>query len=295
MRDIFISNADHPYTCKRKRNGDLSLSPINPLFTTKFDLSKETEPLQDASTLQPLLCPILEHTLTDLITHQHFSRIPPLLSIDRYFLRRMYNKYFPHYTNSSVTDLIKIERLSRVFLIISSIYNDVLFMPNIGDELYYMMEFEFRYDSFTGTGFSPWNFVRNIYDEEKDIFGPAININLLTSGQPEVHGQNLDEWMYWRAFTTGKKISDIGWASGTQASCSDIFKCKSFLRPILVFLLSDRVGHVITTKALLNQNEDMLSFSNLLTLAFGPTTGIFFVLNDDDFSFGSEEYILQQL
>lgn len=228
----------------------MEYDPIIDLCQSDCDLQPKSLPLE-------IVHMAIDQAIINCIKGLNFRKAFELICFDRATIVRFYRRWFGP-SEYLITFRPHFFRLSRTFQLFQNVMDGVIQFPNEEHDHYIALDIEYQSGIYKpAKGYNPWNF--------------HGNINLIQIPRPGIFC--VEDF---RAFVTGPYITDVIWMTGRGDKgyiISDFFRL-----PVIVFVLTDHQGNIIPDKLGMERHEAFQGFANLLKLAFGPTTGIFFAV-----------------
>ena len=202
---------------------------------------------------------IVDYLILSCIRGMNFETATKLIFLDLATARRFYNQWFPVPTSHRI--LSKMYRISQTFELMQKIVDMVLQFPNEEHDHYMALNVQHTSKLFDAKfDYYPWNF--------------NGHIDMIQIPRPGIF--TLDDF---RAFVTGPYVTDIVWMNGRSEK--GIVQSTYFRLPVIVLILTDDEDEIVPTREYMENNAMFKSFANLLKLAFGPTTGVFFAVQGE--------------
>lgn len=200
---------------------------------------------------------IIDKAILQCIKGLNFQQAFRLICLDRATIIRFYRHWFGR-SEYLITFRPHFSRLCKTFELFQKVIDGLVQFPNEEHDHYIALDIEYQTGCYKpAKGYNPWNF--------------NGNINLIQIPRPGIF--SVDDF---RAFVTGPYVTDVVWMNGVGEKgfiTSDFFRL-----PVIVFVLTDHQGEIIPDKKGLERHEAFRGFAQILKIAFGPTTGVFFAV-----------------
>ena len=216
--------------------------------TTSFKFALPTEIVQK----------ILFHLILTCIKSANFEKALSLISISPYQIKHFYRFFFgaPETLHVATLNL----RISEMFKLADEIVHGIVQFPNEEHDHYFALEIMYKKHFQPYYQYQPWNF--------------NGSISLFQIPRPGII--NLEDF---KAFVTGPNLTDVVWMTGYTRN--GIVATTFFRQPVITLVFTDRKGNVIPELHTIKNSTTFKGFADILRLAFGPTSGIFFAVKGE--------------
>lgn len=187
----------------------------------------------------------------------NFEKMLGIITISKYQIRHFFRKFFGPLDTMDIVRLNR--RLSNMFKLADEIVKAMVGFPNEEHDHYFALEIFHKKQFHPYYAYNPWNF-----------YG---KVSMFQIPRPGILG--VEDF---RAFVTGPYITDVFWMNGYERN--GLIASNFYRQPIIVLQFVDKKGFTIPEKDVLVKSKAFKGFADMLRIAFGPTSGIFFAVKD---------------
>jgi hypothetical protein len=192
-----------------------------------------------------------------------------LMSINKDLIHYFYVKY-AGVTQIGSNILREHSRLARTLCMVNNMHDLVVDEPNVHRSEYFCFETFVRDSRYKlgQTAVEPLDFFR------MDRHGLVLPMfSLMSIPKPIIMGQDC-----YQSILTGLSYLDVAWLMGYQGR--RYFQCTALKRPVFIIGLMDPFGALISIPGEGYHTHMWIQYAKLLKCIYGPTTGVYLVLND---------------